>query len=73
MNIFYFSQNKILQPGWFFNREYLNNMEIMDAYKKLIHKVITYLAPLSTNLTQEIDAMFAIELQFSNVFVYLFI
>ena len=48
-------------------------MEIMDAYKKLIHKVITYLAPLSTNLTQEIDAMFAIELQFSNVFVYLFI
>ena len=44
----------------------------MDAYKKLIYKVIIYLAPLNTNLTQEIDAMFAVELQFSNVFFYLF-
>lgn len=58
---------RIAQPSWFFNKEFLLNENIMEAYKTLITNTIIYLNPLSSNLTEDIKNMLDLETQFGLV------
>lgn len=57
---------RIIQPSWFFNREYLSNEKILSAYKHFLTTVVNEFMP-GTNLTRDIDAIYNIEMKFANV------
>jgi len=62
---------RLSQASWFFNREYLNNTAVMQAYKEFTLNSIKYMKPLSTNLTSEIKSMLDLEMQFELVRIHL--
>ena len=58
---------KATQPGFFFNKEYLNDENIMNEYKNLMESVIGYMYSGEKNITSEIERIFLLEKEFSMV------
>ncbi len=62
---FYFI--KASQPGFYFNKEYINDENIMNEYKNLMTSVIGYMYAGEKNLTSDIQRIFDLEMEFSKV------
>lgn len=58
---------RIAQPSWFFNKEYIHNKHIMNAYAQLMNNTIKFLSPLSSNFTDEVKAILDLETKFAMV------
>lgn len=61
---------RLAQPSWFFNKEYILNQRIMNAYSQLMTNTIKFLNPLSSNFTDEIKAILELENRFAMVIQY---
>ena len=58
---------KASQPGFYFNKEYINDENIMNEYKGLMTSVIGYMYTGEKNLTSDIQRIFELEMEFSMV------